>query len=126
MNRYQRERRFRRLKEIGCIACWMEGDMNVHPEIHHLNLGGHAGQKRRGDEFTIPLCEWHHQGKVPERRGPSLKWSPKVFREKYGTDDQLLAKVNDIIRMRDEMAFGWQQADRHKTEAERLSTGESQ
>jgi hypothetical protein len=102
----EREHRFRRLKEMGCICCWMHGDMNVHPEIHHLNLGGHAGQKRRGDECTIPLCRWHHQGQPPEMHGPSLKRSPRVFRETYGTDDELLAKVDDLIRMIDDLSTG--------------------
>jgi hypothetical protein len=118
VNRKQREHRFRRLKELGCVACWLSGTPDVYPEIHHLNLGGHAGQKRRGDEFTIPLCRWHHQGQVPEMSGPSLKWSPKVFRERYGTDDELLAKVNDLIRQRDELAYGWLKAP--QTEAEQL------
>lgn len=121
MNPKAREHRFRRLKEMGCLCCWMRGYMNVHPEIHHLNLGGHAGQKRRGDEFTIPLCRWHHQGHVEIGRtstdtarylGPSLKAS-RQFREAFGTDDTLLAKTNDLIRQMDELAQG------HRTEAER-------
>ena len=106
-----REHRFRRLKEMGCICCWKLGFMNVFPEIHHLNLDGKAGQKRRGDEFTIPLCPWHHQRNsgfckisyMRENFGPSLKES-KAFRAKFGTDDELLAKVNDLIRQMDEIA----------------------
>jgi len=114
-----RERRFSRLKFMGCIACWTEGTM-ANAEIHHLNLGGHAGQKRRGDEFTIPLCRWHHQGHVEaghtatsmrEVRGPSLARHSKKFREKYGKDDALLAKVNDLLRQMDE-------ADAFRTEAQ--------
>jgi hypothetical protein len=140
-----REHRFRRLKEMGCIACWKDGRLDVYPEIHHLNLGGRAGQKRRGDEFTIPLCRWHHQGHdlpgltIAERVelwGPSLKLHSRAFRDRYGSDDELLAKVNDIIRQRDEMAFGWQcraldaateranalKWPHHSSEAQRLST----
>jgi len=114
MNPKAREHRFRRLKEIGCIACWKDGRPNVYPEIHHLNLGGRAGQKRRGDEFTIPLCPWHHQGQtngaplldMTLMRGPSLKWDSRRFREHYGNDDALLAKTNDLIRQMDEVAQG--------------------
>jgi hypothetical protein len=98
---------------MGCIACWSDGGAYVLPEIHHLNLGGRAGQKRRGDEFTIPLCAWHHQGHKPERFGPSLKWNSKAFRAKYGRDDDLLAKVNDLMRMMDDIATG-----HHRSEAE--------
>lgn len=118
MNPRAREHRFRRLKEMGCIACWKEGRVNVYPEIHHLNLGGRAGQKRRGDEYTIPLCRWHHQGHVvfhigmlttderAELWGPSLKLHSKAFRKRYGKDDELLAKVNDLIQQMDDIANG--------------------
>jgi hypothetical protein len=120
VNPRARERRFRRLKEMGCIASWLDGRMNVPAEIHHLNLGGKAGQARRGDEATIPLSPWHHRGEplpgytatqMREQFGPSLARQSKAFRERYGTDDELLAKVDDIIRMRDEMASGWEQPD---------------
>lgn len=116
VNAKAREHRFRRLKEMGCIACWKEGIPDVPPEIHHLNLGGRAGQKRRGDEFTVPLCQWHHQGKRDDLDrqppGPSLKLHSREFRERYGKDDELLAKVNDLIRMTDDLARG------HRSEAE--------
>ena len=114
MNPKAREHRFRRLREMGCIACWMRGDLGVPPEIHHLNFDGKAGQKRRGDEFTIPLCRWHHQGDrglyqtagaARADIGPSLKLHSRAFRETYGSDDSLLAKVNGIIFQLDELAY---------------------
>jgi hypothetical protein len=119
-----REHRFRRLKEMGCIACFLSGTPDVYPEIQHLNLGSHAGQKQLGDEFTIPLCKWHHQAhRIHETRdskwheaifGPSLK-SARKFHARYGSDATLLAKVNDLIRQMDDVAYG------HLTEAERLT-----
>jgi hypothetical protein len=122
VNPRAREHRFRRLKELGCIPCWSIGIPDVYPEINHLNLGGHAGQKRLGDEFTEPLCVWHHQGHGPaslyERLGPSLKLHPNEFRERFGSDEQRLAKVNDLIRQRDELAYGWRKAP--QSEAERV------
>jgi hypothetical protein len=120
VNPKAREKRFARLKFMGCIACWMDGVM-AGAEIHHLNLGGKAGQKRRGDEYTIPLCPWHHQGRVEcghtatsmrEVRGPSLARQSREFRAKYGTDDEILAHVDDLIRQLD----GYAQAP--QTEAE--------
>lgn len=87
-----------------CIACQMEG--NTQPnrtEEHHLNLGGFAGQVRRGDEFSIPLCGWHHRAEAPigytkERAllafGPSLATRSRLFRALYGRDDMLLAKTD--------------------------------
>jgi hypothetical protein len=124
VNPKARELRFRRLKEIGCLACWMIGFPDVYPEIHHQNLGEHAGQKQLGDEFTVPLCGWHHQGHGPaslyETLGPSLKLHTAEFREKFGSDETQLAKTNDLIRVRNEMAFGWKTG--HLTEALRLTT----
>lgn len=99
--------RFEKLKELGCIACRKLALIRVCKiEIHHLNLGGKAGQKRRGHDFTIPLCCWHHQG-IPVGRatkqemrdywGPSLKLESRQFRATLGTDDELLAETNRLI-----------------------------
>lgn len=98
-------RRFEALQVLGCIACRKRGYKHYPAEIHHLNLGGKAGQKRRGHDFTIPLCAWHHRGdsgmfKVSsnlERFGPSLAKSSKAFRIEFGTDDELLSEVNALI-----------------------------
>lgn len=100
-----RDRRFGRIRDIGCLASRKQGWF-VLPDVHHLNTGGHAGQKRRGDEFTIGLSPWHHRGipidgLTPEacRRmlGPSLKLEPNAFRETFGSDDELLALQNELI-----------------------------
>jgi hypothetical protein len=45
--------------------------------------------------------EWHYL-----HLGPSLAKHSREFREKYGLDDELLAKVNDLIRQTDEIAAG--------------------
>lgn len=94
---------------VGCIACIKNAALGfqatgLHVELHHLNEAGRAGNKRRGDKFTIPLCTWHHRGVthgycmdgITKRYGPSLVWS-KRFRAVYGLDDELLADVNDLI-----------------------------
>lgn len=91
-------RRYTRLVELGCIACRKRGHWSA-PDVHHLNLGGHAGQKRRGWEYTIPLCPAHHRGVMwrEEDHGPSLAMHPRRFREVFGTDDQLLAEVDALL-----------------------------
>lgn len=90
-----------------CIAC--EKEKMVQPsrtEEHHLNTGGRAGQKRRGDDYSIPLCGWHHRGDPMQHWlarnmavifGPSLARSSKRFRDRYGTDDELLEIVNSRL-----------------------------
>jgi hypothetical protein len=101
-----KQRRFDYLMRVGCVACRIDGKRNFNVQVHHLNAGGKAGQKRRGDMFTIPLCPWHHQGLTPQGKdsewatnymGPSLAKQSKAFREKYGSDDSLLAYTNDRL-----------------------------
>jgi hypothetical protein len=102
MNAEEREWRFFHLKRMGCIACSIRGFLTRKVEIHHQNLDEHAGQERLGDEYTIPLCRWHHQAdpgefgtprKAAALLGPSLKDS-RSFRASFGNDEQLLAEVN--------------------------------
>lgn len=100
------------VKQLPCIAC--EKDKQRQPnrtEEHHLNTGGNAGQRRRGDEFSIPLCQWHHRGEMRQNRwprveraaewesayGPSLARNSKEFRTRYGTDDELLQLTNERL-----------------------------
>jgi len=112
MTAVERERRFSILKSLGCVACKIYGFHTDQVDIHHLNECGQAGRKRRGDEFTIPLCKWHHVGRVPNGMisraagalfGPSLAKESKRFREIFGTDDQLLEYTNVYVESRKRM-----------------------
>lgn len=100
------QRRFDAIYEIGCICCRKLGKLRIPCQAHHLNLGGMAGQKRRGDLFTIGLCPWHHAGEYPnghtedgmlEEFGPSYKLHSRRFREKFGNDDALLVYQDNLI-----------------------------
>src|SRR6185312_5324477 len=87
MNPREKERRFSRIRDIGCLCSRRRG-WYAAPEVHHLNLGSHAGQKRLGDEHTIGLSPWHHRG-VPvmgmnakqcrKMLGPSLALERNAF-----------------------------------------------
>lgn len=98
--------RMNRIKLLGvCMACRQNGHPTDMVEIHHLNLDGKAGQKRRGHRFTIGLCSWHHRGVVPHgwlfsgmeaHFGPPLTNSRK-FRFWFGTDDELLATQDRLL-----------------------------
>ena len=111
MNAKLRAARFEALKGMKCIACQFEGcEQLTVTEIHHLNEFGHAGMKRRGDEFTVPLCSWHHRSVCPEGvkpgdalfyMGPSLAQNSKRFRETYGTDDELLEHTNKALGLKE-------------------------
>ena len=102
--------RFEHIRAIGCIACLLHSFICHQVEVHHLNQGGYHGATRRGHDFTIGLCGWHHQGTPPlgmnERearvfRGPSYKLHKMAFRARYGTDDQLLETTNKLIALRE-------------------------
>lgn len=93
--------RFRAFQDIGCVACRKLGRFS-HADVHHLLSGG----RRRGHRFTIPLCPWHHRGEeavyVPVREmeklsGPSLARTPRKFRERFGTDEELLKYTDALI-----------------------------
>jgi len=88
--------RFRRLQDLGCVCCHILGVYSP-PDIHHLLSGG----RRRGNQFTIPLCPHHHRnmGKTAtELFGPSLADGSKLFVKWWGTEQSLLEKVNEMIK----------------------------
>jgi hypothetical protein len=83
--------------------------------VHHLNFDGKAGQARRGDEYTIGLCPYHHVGEpiygmsVEQCRdvlGPSLKLHSRAFRDEFGSDDDLLARQNELIERAERAVTG--------------------
>lgn len=92
------------LKRLPCVCCeLLDVNQPNQSEAHHLNLDGHAGQKRRGDEFQVVLCAYHHRGTRPvgmtraimaELYGPSLADGSKEFHKVFPDDDQLLALTN--------------------------------
>ena len=86
--------RFDAFQRIGCIACRLLGHYSV-PEVHHLK----SGNRRRGHQFTVPLCPAHHRqvGWNEAMHGPSLARSPRKFHAMFGTDEELLSKTNELL-----------------------------
>jgi hypothetical protein len=76
-------RRFALLYDLGCIVCG-----GKPCELHHFT----RNNKRLGHDWTIPLCPKHHTGH-------RFSWhkTRRAFREKMGTDRELLDKVNELI-----------------------------
>lgn len=100
------KKRFDALREIGCIACYIQrSGHGGRVTIHHLVDNGyrkHSG----GHQATIPLCTWHHQGEpmidstvrlMSELYGPSMALEKKHFDAKYGSQRELLARVNEML-----------------------------
>lgn len=90
--------RYQALQDYGCMCCRKIG-LIEQAEIHHITEG-----YRLGNDFTLPLCPWHHRGMPPhgftsKKRaakiyGPSLAENKKLFVEIYGTEKQLLEEIN--------------------------------
>lgn len=102
------QRRFGLIKDEdhGCLIAHMLGIGWLPAEIHHFTIGGHHGQKRRGHEYSIGLNSWSHRGEPLQgwtaaeceaRLGPSYARSPCAFRERFGSDDELLALQNQLL-----------------------------
>lgn len=95
------QRRFDALKEMGCICCIKRGLGPTPPEIHHDTDCG----RRRGHDYTLPLCPWHHRGKhdagaaaAEAVAGPSLARNKRAFIEEFGTEESLRKEVNERLR----------------------------
>jgi len=95
------------VKALPCVACVIDDRFDVltvcgPTEVHHLL----SGNKRRGHMFVLPLGAWHHRGVCSDLNclsdmrfwyGPSLAEGSKPFHARYGTDDELLARVNALL-----------------------------
>lgn len=72
----------------GCAACLLRGNRRFGGtvRVHHRTTGDLHGQKQLGQDFTVALCDWHHQGILMVDRGSfHLKFmSPDQMREAYG------------------------------------------
>lgn len=87
---------------LGCIVCKNTHGQYREPDIHHL-----TESCRLGHDFTIPLCPWHHRAVPPnnvrmsvavEILGPSLAANKSAFVAAYGTERELLATVDDLLK----------------------------
>lgn len=65
-----------------------------------------SGNIRRGHDKGFASCIWHHQGRVSdgwthkamrEHFGPSLMDGSRLFRDTYGTDDELIEIQNLVL-----------------------------
>ena len=100
--------RYTALKQLGCAACRQYGKARP-AEVHHLVEAG----ERLGNDFTIPLCDWHHRGVVVRTSanymtllcGPSLARSRRDFEREFGTEHDILDDTNELLRDRRNFRF---------------------
>ena len=81
--------------DYGCVACEIDG-LTRPAEIHHIRK--HTGMGLRPSHFdTIPLCSGcHRTNKI------SVHLGKREFVKRYGTEQEILEKVNrEIERCRE-------------------------
>lgn len=83
------------LAELGCIVCINLGYGKTPSEIHHLRDGVGGGQ-RNSHKNAIPLCHAHHR---TGGYGVAFHAGKAEFENRYGTERELLAKVNQMIEV---------------------------
>lgn len=78
-----------KVASLGCIIC---GGV---AEIHHIRMGMGLGQ-RNSHLNVIPLCHLHHR---TGGHGIAFHAGKKTWQKKYGTEMELLNKVNERIKL---------------------------
>lgn len=83
-------------KEIGCIACLKDGNLNTHVSIHHID-----GRTKPGcHSLVLPLCGPHHQQDDTDPAGRVAIHPNKArFERKYGTQEELLAECLGFLNL---------------------------
>lgn len=92
MNKAERDH-LQRVAELGCITCHLHLGVFSPAEVHHLRAGCGAGQ-RASHYRTIPLCPPHYR---TGGYGIAIHAGQKVWEETYGTEESLLAQVNNLL-----------------------------
>ena len=81
-----------RVRELGCIVCYLHFGIRKNCEIHHVK-----GKTKEGAHYKVlPLCFEHHRmgsDKEPISRHPYKK----RFEQAYGSEQELLQKVDELL-----------------------------
>lgn len=98
-------------KTTACIPCLVWARMGRMPMAHVATCCGYdhskSGNIRRGHDKGFGSCNWHHQALVDdgwthaamrEHFGPSLMDGSRLFHDTYGSDDELIALQDEILR----------------------------
>jgi len=108
--------RLKRIASLPCICCQREGIKQPNrTEVHHVISHGyrkHSG----GHDSTIGLCVWHHRGLCLDDKtssemlfdyGPSLALYKRQFVKTYGTERELLARLEAGVQSAHEQDEGY-------------------
>lgn len=77
------------ITSYGCVACRLDGHGFTPAAVHHILRGG----RRIGHLYTLPLCDpGHHQGGQERGMVSRHPWKAR-FEQRYGTEAELLKKL---------------------------------
>ena len=81
-----------KVSQLGCIVCRNMGLGITPAEIHHIE-----GKTKANSHFKVlPLCFEHHR--IGNRFRPISRHPyKKRFEEAYGTEEELLEQVNEML-----------------------------
>lgn len=97
MSKKESRERYEKLSRQPCLVPQIGGnasDCGGRLENNHLTS---IASRERDDLRTIRLCTFHHQAQSPLPHCESYHKGKKLFFDKYGNDDELLAKQNEIL-----------------------------
>jgi len=83
-----------RVASLGCIVCKIYYNVESPGHIHHLTGLKYRSIGKKAKEF-ICLCPTHHQNSNGEHY--SIHGHPKLFAEKYGSQEFLLEYTNKFL-----------------------------
>lgn len=80
--------------EVGCIACRIDGRLNNHVSIHHVD-----GRTKHGCHFLVlPLCGPHHQqDDTDPLERVAVHPNKATFELLYGTQKRLMEICDEIL-----------------------------
>jgi hypothetical protein len=81
-------------REVGCIACRIDGRLNHHVSIHHVD-----GRTKPGCHMLVlPLCGPHHQQDDTDAlERVAVHPNKATFELLYGTQDRLMEMCREIL-----------------------------
>ena len=89
------EKRFHNeIVQLGCIACWLDGNHNPVTSIHHME-----GRTKPGAHMQVlPLCAGHHQDGTGIPGLIAVHPWKRRFEDKYGTQEELLELCHELLK----------------------------
>ena len=84
--------------KLGCVVCRVYYEVHSEPHIYRLQGIGHRVARLKSDDSnSVPLCYRHLQN--GSNQHPSLRAQPKLFEERFGTQEDLLEMTNQLIAL---------------------------